>query len=64
MCRAVLAAPRAGGPEAGFRGESGPAAQHRLGGSRGGHPLQDGVPSEGQVSVPLRGTEMFAHVVV
>lgn len=53
MCRAVLAAARPGGQEAGVGGESGPAAQHWPGRSRGGHHLQDGVPSGQQVRSSL-----------
>lgn len=49
VCRAVLAAARPGGQEAGVGGKSGPAAQHWPGRGRGGHPLQDGVPSGQQV---------------
>lgn len=49
VCRAVLAAAWAGGPEAGLRGTSSPAAQHRPRRSRGRHPVQDGVPPEAQV---------------
>lgn len=47
--RALLAAPWAGRQKAGFRGKSSLATQHRLRRSRGRHPVQDGIPSEGQV---------------
>lgn len=49
VCRAVLAAARPGGQEAGVGGKTGAAAQHWPWGGRGGHPLQDGVPSGQQV---------------